>query len=55
MTWGKWLAFAALFTLTACATPEGNCALATSAAIALDLGGSWAAEQHYADAQEICE
>ena len=23
MTWGKWLAFAALFTLTACATPEG--------------------------------
>ena len=49
------LAILALLALSACSTPEGNCALATSAAIALDLGGSWATEQHYRDAQEICE
>lgn len=49
------LAILALLALSACSTPAGNCALATGAALALDLGGSWTPEQHYADAAEICE
>lgn len=48
------IALAALLALSACATPEQNCMAAQGIAIAADIGGSWAADAHYADAGEVC-